>query len=282
MSTGPASTSTVRDEPSRTRRRPVARNPAYTIHTPENVAFEFELAGVTARAIAWFLDVLLMTAMIGVTCVVLSALMPLLGGLALALLFVAIFLVQWWYTTLFEWWLGGQTPGKRALGIRTLGERGLRITFVQAVIRNLVRVVDLLPGLYLVGVTSSLLDRSGRRLGDIAAGTIVVRERRAPKPTAVVPAKERTNSFIDDPTVAHAARRITPPERDAMIGLGLRREELPLTVRHELFRRMAAHLERRLGVPRPPYFSEEKYVLNLTAAVLGQAEQRRSLAPPAP
>jgi hypothetical protein len=62
-----------------------------------------------------------------------------------------------------------------------------------------------------------------------------------------------------------------------MIALGLSREELPLAVRHELFAELAAHLETRLGVARPPFFSEEKFVLNLTAVVLGQAEGRKSL-----
>lgn len=254
----------------------------YTIHTPENVAFEFELAGVASRALAWFLDVLVMAVMIGVASCLLSMALPILGGFAKALLFVAIFLVQWWYSALCEWWLGGQTLGKKAVGLRTLQERGVRITFLQAVVRNLVRVVDLLPGLYFVGGLSALLDRHGRRLGDLAAGTIVVRERRAPMPSAVVPPSERYNSFVNDPTVAHAARRITPPERDAMVSLGLRREELPLPIRHELFAKMSAHLERRLGVPRPPYFSEEKFVLNLTAVVLGQSAERRSLPPDHP
>jgi hypothetical protein len=64
-----------------------------------------------------------------------------------------------------------------------------------------------------------------------------------------------------------------------MVSLGLRREELPLHVRHGLFSEMSAHLEKRLGVPRPPYFSEEKFVLNLTAVVLGQSGDRRSLPP---
>jgi len=254
---------------------------AYTIRTPENVAFEFELAGLSARALAWFLDVMVMALLIGIASCAFSAMVPVLGGLALALLFVAIFLVQWWYSALCEWWLGGQTLGKKAVGLRTLHERGVRITFLQSVVRNLVRVVDLLPGLYLVGGVSAFLDGHGRRLGDMAAGTIVVRERRTPMPSAVVPPSERYNSFVNDPTVAHAARRITPPEREAMVALGLRREELPLSVRQELFERMSTHLEHRLGVPRPPYFSEEKFVLNLTAVVLGQSAERRSL-PPGP
>jgi uncharacterized RDD family membrane protein YckC len=244
---------------------------AYEIRTPENVVFEFELAGLGSRALAWFIDLIVMISMITAASCVASAMTSIAGGFALALLSIAAFLAQWWYSALAEWWTGGRTVGKMVVGLRTLDERGLRISFLQAVVRNLVRIVDLLPALYLVGGVSALLDRSGRRLGDLAAGTIVVRERRAPPPAQVVPPAQRYNTFISDPLVVHAARRIAPLEREAMIGLSLRRERLPLAVRHELFVRLAAHLEARLGVPRPPFFSEEKYVLNLTAVVLAAA-----------
>ncbi len=241
---------------------------AHEIRTPENVVFEFELAGLGSRALAWLIDLFVMLTMILTASCVISATQVVAGGFALALLSVAVFLVQWWYSALAEWWTGGRTVGKMVVGLRTLDERGLRVSFLQAVVRNLVRIVDLLPALYLVGGVSALLDGSGRRLGDLAAGTIVVRERRAPPPAQVVPPAQRYNTFISDPLVVHAARRIAPLEREAMIGLSLRRERLPLAVRHELFGRLATHLEARLGVPRPPFFSEEKYVLNLTAVVL--------------
>ncbi len=243
---------------------------SYVIRTPENVTFEFELAGVASRALAWLIDALVIFALIASSASIIGRFAPLAGGFAMALISVAVFVAQWWYAALLEWWWGGRTVGKRIVGLRTLTERGLRVGFLQAVVRNLVRMVDFLPGLYLVGGTSALLDGKGRRLGDLAAGTIVVRERRTPAPSAVVPPSERYNSFVDDPSVALAVRRITAPERDAMVSLSLRREELPLAIRRDLFARLATHLEERLGVTRPPFFSEEKYVLNLTAVALGQ------------
>lgn len=241
----------------------------YVIRTPENVTFEHELAGIGSRALAWAVDVLVMTALVVTASQIVVRLADVAGALAMALLLLAVFLVQWWYTALCEWWWNGRTVGKRIVGLRTLDQRGVPIDFMQSVIRNLVRIVDLLPGLYLVGGASALVDRHGRRLGDIAAGTIVVRERKAPAPSVVVPPSERYNSFVDDPSIALAVRRITAPERDVMVSLSLRREELPLAVRRELFTRLATHLEKRLGVARPPFFSEEKYVLNLTAVALG-------------
>lgn len=243
----------------------------YVIRTPENVTFEFELAGIASRALAWFVDLLVMGVLIFIASQVVQILTPLVGGFGMALLFIAIFLIQWWYAAILEWWWGGQTVGKKIVGLRSISADGIRMSFLQATIRNLVRIVDFLPGLYLVGGASAVLDGSRRRLGDLAASTIVVVERRAPAPTTVVPPSERYNTFVDDPAIALACRKITAPEREAMVGLSLRRERLPLAVRRELFAKLATHLEERLGVARPHFFSEEKYVLNLTAVALAES-----------
>lgn len=244
---------------------------AHLVRTPENVTFEFELAGLGARGLAWAVDLAVMAALFFASSVLIMLTLPLLGGFAVAAQVVTGSLILWWYAALLEWWLGGQTVGKRVMGIRTLRVSGVRVTFFQAVIRNLVRIVDLLPFMYLVGATSAVLDRKGRRLGDLAAGTVVVREQGTPMPTTIVPPAERHNSFIRDPAVIHATRRITAPERDAMVALGLRREALPLPLRRELFVRMAEHLSARLGVERPSFFSDERFVLNLTAVLLARS-----------
>ena len=248
---------------------------AYVVRTPENVTFEFELAGLGSRALAWAVDVLVMIALIVVASQLVSAVGPYLGGFANAVFFVIVFLVQWGYGAVLEWRWGGRTVGKRALGLRALSADGTRLTFIQAVIRNLVRVVDLLPGIYLVGGVTALIDPNRRRLGDLAASTIVVKERGTPAPSAVVPETERHNRFLDDPEIALAVRRITPPEREAMVGLSLRRERLALSVRRSLFKELSDHLETRLGLSRPSYLSEEKFVLNLTAAALRSPSKQR-------
>jgi uncharacterized RDD family membrane protein YckC len=243
----------------------------YLVRTPENVTFDFELAGLGARGLAWAIDLAVMGGMILLSTLLVLFMSFVVEDLAMAAHILAIFLVLWWYSALLEWRWGGQTVGKRIVGIRTLQQSGVRITFLQAVVRNLVRIVDLLPAVYLVGAASAIVDRHGRRLGDFAAGTIVVRERATPRPAAVVPPAERYNSFLEDPAVVHAVRTITAPERDAMVGLALRRESLPLPVRRRLFARMADHLSGRLAVERPPFLSEERFVLNLTAAVLARS-----------
>ena len=129
---------------------------------------------------------------------------------------------------------------------------------------------------------AALIDRQGRRLGDVAAGTVVVRQRRSPQPSAVMAHVDRYNSFVTDPRVIHASQRITAPERDAMIDLSLRRETLPLAVRYALFSKLARHLEARLGIERPTIFSEERFVLNLTAVALGLRQGTPSPIAPGP
>ena len=242
----------------------------YVIRTPENVTFGFEVAGVAVRGVAWCIDMCVMGALVFTAAQLVGTLSSVTGGFADALLFVAVFSVQWWYAALLEWGWGGQTIGKRLCGIRTISEQGVGVSFVQAVVRNLVRVVDLLPGLYLVGGLSALLDRHGRRLGDLAAGTLVVHERRAWVPASIVPPSERYEGFVDDPAVRLAMRRVTAPERDVMVRLSHRREQLPLDTRRALFDRLAAHLEMRLGLERPAHLTSEKFVLNLTFVVLDE------------
>lgn len=250
----------------------------FVIRTPENVAFEYELAGIGARALAWTVDICMIVALIFLSSLVFSMLSVGAGALGQALQFIVLFLIQWWYGALSEWALGGRTLGKMVVGLRVISDRGLRITFLQSAIRNLVRTADFLPFLYAVGGIAALLDPYGRRLGDLAAGTIVVVERKTMRPSAVLPESERHNSFATDPGVGLAARRITPPEREVLIALSLRREELPLRVRHELFERLADHLSKRLGVERPSFFSPEKFVVQLAAIVLRQSEAKASKA----
>jgi uncharacterized RDD family membrane protein YckC len=241
----------------------------YELRTPENVVFVFELGGLASRLLAWLVDMTIIVALILVIGIACSVAGVALGQLALAIMFVLAFAVQWFYFVVLEWRMGGRTLGKRLLGLRVIDARGVSVSFFQAAVRNLIRVVDFLPGLYFTGAVAALLDAHGRRLGDLAATTLVVRDRSTPMPSAIVPESERYNSFIHDPSVCLSARRIGMAERDLMVSLALRRDRLDVPVRLALFGRLARHLEEKLGVPRPPFFSEEKYVLNLTAIVLG-------------
>lgn len=170
-----------------------------SVPTPEGVTLEVTLAGVGSRFAAGLVDQLLRSALL----VGLVLPVPLLtegrstpGGLVLAAVLVAVFLVQLAYDVLFETLASGRTPGKRWTGLRVVRMGGAPVGFLASALRNLLRIVDALPGFYLVGILSVLLTRNNQRLGDLAAGTIVVRERgqaaalarpSAPSPSAIEP-----------------------------------------------------------------------------------------------
>ena len=166
------------------------------LETPEGVAIELTLAGLGSRMAAFLLDWFLR----GVVFVALMLLgivagpdMGLGGGWAVAFVTVASFLVLFGYDVLFEVAAGGRTPGKRWTGIRVVDRSGGPVGFVTSVIRNLLRLIDILPGFYLVGVITVVVSGRNQRLGDMAAGTLVIRERRTPPPARwSAPAGEHT------------------------------------------------------------------------------------------
>ena len=149
--------------------------------TPEGVTLEVTLAGVGSRLAAGLLDQLLRSAVL-LALVILVAFAGDRGdtssGVLVAALLVALFLVQFAYDVLFETLGSGRTPGKRWTGLRVVKGGGAPVGFVASALRNVLRIVDILPGFYLIGILAVLFSRNNQRLGDLAAGTIVVRERR--------------------------------------------------------------------------------------------------------
>lgn len=244
----------------------------YEIETPENVRFRLERAGLASRALAWVVDVAMMGCLLEIAALLLAPLGWLSGEAASAATLVAGFLVQWWYGALCEWRFSGRTCGKWLLGIAARDQAGLRLSFVQSLVRNLLRIVDLMPGLYGVGALCFWFDRSGRRLGDLAAGSVVIRERRLSLPQRWLGQFQPELSLY--PALREIARRLTPLERDAVLALSAQRDRLPLSARLELFEQLAAHLEGRFGFERPPHLSAEKVVLYVVAALAEPAEVR--------
>jgi uncharacterized RDD family membrane protein YckC len=158
------------------------------VETPEGVALHLRSAGVVPRALAWLLDLMVR----GAVVVALSTVMGLLGGAGTGAFLVAMFLVFWAYPIAFEVWRDGQTPGKRAFGLKVVCDNGTPVTWLPSLVRNLLRTVDMLPVLYGFGVASSLADAQGRRLGDHVAGTLVVyTERAQARPPAPVASPQR-------------------------------------------------------------------------------------------
>ncbi|MEI7645389.1 MAG: RDD family protein [Chloroflexales bacterium] len=153
----------------------------YIVETPEIVELTYEVAGLGSRCLAATIDTLLILTLIGGLGTVLFLVVGQLVGDAGSSLVQAAwallsFATLWGYYLIFELIWGGQTPGKRMLDLRAVREGGRPITPGASVIRNLVRVIDLLPFGYGIGAVVMFADRRSRRLGDLAAGTLVVRE----------------------------------------------------------------------------------------------------------
>jgi len=151
-----------------------------TVQTPEGIDLHLPLAGLIPRALAWLIDALIRLLIYAG----LGGVLLFFGDTGKGLYLLATFIIEWFYPVLFEVLRDGQTPGKRSYGIRVLHDDGTPIGWSAALIRNLLRVVDFLPLMYGFGVASMMLNRDFKRLGDLAAGTIVVyREPSLPTPT---------------------------------------------------------------------------------------------------
>lgn len=142
----------------------------YTAETPEGIALSLRPAGLVPRVLAYGVD---LGVRIGIYLAVTMLALPF-GGMGKALLLVTYFLLEWFYPVLFELTRSGATPGKRMFGLQVVMDSGLPVTPAAAITRNLLRAADFFPFLYGFGVVSMLLRRDFKRLGDLAAGTLVV------------------------------------------------------------------------------------------------------------
>lgn len=153
----------------------------YRVDTPEVVGIEYPIAGIGSRFLAFFIDILIQVALLAVLGLgaIGLAQLPEPGPTIAAILFLTILFVLyvfWGYFVAFEALWSGQTPGKRVMKIRVIKTSGHPIGFVESAIRNLMRIVDSLPFLYGVGLITMFINQQSRRLGDLAAGTLVVKE----------------------------------------------------------------------------------------------------------
>lgn len=154
------------------------------VKTPEFVSLQFKLAGLGSRATAIIIDQLILSLInfIVVLALFLTSLTSIGGildsGWLVAAVIIGLFILQWGYFFIFEYFSNGKTVGKRIIGIRVIQENGHSITLLSAFIRNLLRIVDMLPVSYVIGILFIFFNSKHKRLGDMAAGTIVVHERK--------------------------------------------------------------------------------------------------------
>lgn len=152
----------------------------HEIITPENVIIKYELAGLGSRFAAMVLDTLIQ----GVLVLVVAITISLLGvdaettdfrSVFIALGIIALFIIVSGYFIFFELIMEGQTPGKKAAGIKVMKYTGEPVTLIDSFLRNILRTADMLPGSYLVGAAFILFSQKYRRIGDFAANTVVVK-----------------------------------------------------------------------------------------------------------
>ena len=232
------------------------------VATPERVSFDYQVAGLGTRAIAQLLDLLIVLVILAAVYFV--AIAASLAGAAAATLIAVIgsFVVIFGYFFVSEALWSGQTVGKKAFRLRAVGDRGEPLTFGQAGIRNIVRIVDFLPYAYGVGLIVLFVNGKGKRLGDLAAGTIVVKDSDHVSLWQLAGAKPRDQPsgapypppgpYAAASTAELTLRRIDPELRRFVSSYARRRPELPLEVRAQL----ASQVQPSLRTAVPEIFAQ--------------------------
>ncbi len=250
------------------------------IDTPELVAIEMPLAGIGSRFIAILVDYLIWGASFLFLC---SFWPPSLFRRCTFLAasrrtgpsassFSSSFVLHWGYFSLFEAFGNGRTPGKRVAKIRVIHQSGRGINFLESLARNLVRFVDYLPGFYAVGVIAMFSSKRHQRLGDMVAGTLVVRDRDVDQPhwnlsasrTMTGPALS-ANSPIPPPHLglvlpAPALAKLSSSDLEVLEGFFSRRLDMDLATRAALAGRISTAICSKSGLEIPPGTSIETFL----------------------
>jgi uncharacterized RDD family membrane protein YckC len=208
-----------------------------TVPTPEGVDFELTLAGAGSRFVSALVDLAIQFALLIATFLAVDSL----GGFGDAAAAIVSFLVVLGYDVVFEVFASGRTPGKRLNGLRVVRSGGEPVGFLTSAIRNVLRLVDFLPFAYVIGAVSILWTRRNQRLGDLAAGTLVVRDRvakRAETPSAFFPSEA---------TAAWDVSAVTADEIAAVRRFLERRHDIEAAARTQLARTLAERLRPKVG-----------------------------------
>ena len=237
-----------------------------TVRTPEGISFALKLAGPGARMMAWLVDQVIVWGLLTALSVVAMLFAWIGPGYVMAAMLIAYFAIDLFYGVLLEWGMRGQTLGKRMLRLRVMDEQALRLRFHQVMIRNLLRFVDRFPFFYLVGGVAMFFSRRAQRLGDFAAGTIVIHEPKLAQPALDRVLADKYNSFREYPHIAARLRsRVAPAEAQIALEALLRRDTLELEARIELFQKLAEHFRELAPFPQSATdgLPDEQYVRNV-------------------
>lgn len=233
------------------------------IDTPENVIFGYEVAGIGSRFMAALIDtliIILLQIIVGISLLLLYRLAPSeeVANWLIALFGLLLFILLWGYYIFFEMLWNGQSPGKWRIGLRVIRLDGTPITFTESLIRNLIRIIDFLPFGYGIGVVTMFAQSQSRRLGDLAAGTIVVHEQTAinlddlktrtslPTPTLITP------SLTTSQVTTLPIERLTPTDLQLIQEFLQRYQQMAGS--QAVAQKILDSLYTRMGLSLPPIF----------------------------
>jgi uncharacterized RDD family membrane protein YckC len=215
----------------------------HRVEVPEGIEIRLPLAGPVVRSVAFIIDFL-----IRVGIYVIAAIGFLfMGKLGLGIFFILVFLLEWFYPVVFEVLNHGATPGKKMMGIAVVNDDGTPVDWTSSIVRNLLRSADMLPLLYLAGLVSMFVHREFKRLGDLAAGTLVVHKK----------AFTQTGS-LPEHKPKHIGLALTLEEQSALLHFGERSLHLSEARRYELADVLAPVVEGKT--------SEQRFAAILAAA----------------
>jgi uncharacterized RDD family membrane protein YckC len=248
------------------------------IDTPELIGIEMPLAGIGSRFIAALVDYLIWGAGLVVLLILALLTLPAMRAFnvrsaqwAEAIVIFLVFLLNWGYFTLFEAFWNGRTPGKKVARIRVIQRSGRSIGLLESMARNLVRYVDQIPFFYAVGVVTMFVNRQHQRLGDLAAGTLVVRDDGVENPAW---GESRSRTFtaqlfapspIPEPHMsvqlpADAIARLSEADLQVLEGFLSRRLDMNPGTREVLALRIAAAIQAKSGLETPEGASVETFL----------------------
>jgi uncharacterized RDD family membrane protein YckC len=248
------------------------RGPRLTFETPERAVLTLDVAGLGGRALAYLADLFVIFLFWVTALLVYSIAGDLLRRIqelsvgAQALAVVLFFFTGWAYDVAWEAAWGGQTPGKRLLGLRVVGRDGAPVSFVESLVRNLLRAVEV-PLLYAPGVLMVALTPRHQRLGDLVAGTLVVKDRAydLSRYAAAAPLDPRWAALR-----SRAAAALAPADFERLSDFLRRRGGLDPAARERIALAVAGALARRVEVAEPPAAETEAFLEAFAAASAGE------------
>ena len=235
------------------------------IETPEGVRFPLILAGPFLRAPALIIDFMCIMLLqnIFMQLVRLAGIID--ADFANAMALVMIFIITFGYNIAFEWWWNGVTLGKKLFGLRVVDIHGVQLQFSQVFIRNVFRILDMLPFLYLVGGICCMFSGRYQRLGDYVAQTVVIRTPEIFEPELSNIISDKYNSLKDYPHLVTRLRNsVSPEEAEVIFNALIRRNLLTPSARRKLYGELAGLLNEKAPFPREVMdsLSDERYLRN--------------------